>query len=199
MHMLSRNRKEHFLFFSIYTVFMIWVFFQVHTVHEKWAQEKAATAAQMKNLEQKQQELQNKYAATEKAYQELKKNMQQAKKHNDTPKPGMTLLPHSQGAWKTVEMSAYTANCKEGCTGITATGMDVRDASKDHRIVAVDPKIIPLYSIIEIKGHGYYQAMDKGGAIKGYKVDVLMQTHEQAIQFGRKYGQFRFIRRGGSS
>src|SRR5690606_1324618 len=44
------------------------------------------------------------------------------------------------------EATFYTAFCPTGCTGITATGIDVRNTIyyEGKRIIAVDPKVIPL-------------------------------------------------------
>lgn len=92
-----------------------------------------------------------------------------------------------QGKQMVVEASAYVALCREGCTGITATGINVRNRTKvnGYGIVAVDPNIIPLGSIVKLNGR-YYTAQDTGGAIKGYKIDVLVASEEEAYAFGRK-------------
>lgn len=86
-----------------------------------------------------------------------------------------------------VTATAYTADC-EGCSGITATGVDVRYSTT--KIIAVDPNVIPLGSKVEIiadgKSMGYYSAEDKGGAIKGYRIDILMGSRSEALAFGRK-------------
>lgn len=100
-----------------------------------------------------------------------------------------------QTKWISFEATAYTADCK-GCIGITKTGFDVRDKSIDHRIVAVDPNIIALHSIVEIKGLGEYKALDIGGAIKGNRVDVLVESKAEAIEFGRQQVKLRVVERG---
>lgn len=53
-------------------------------------------------------------------------------------------------------------------------------------VVAVDPKVIPLYSELHIEGYGKGKALDTGGAIKGNRIDVFFETYEEAIQWGRK-------------
>ena len=85
--------------------------------------------------------------------------------------------------------SYYTAKCK-GCSGITATGIDVRKTIyyKGMRIIAVDPSIIPLFSIVEVTTpteNFRAVALDKGGAIKGHKVDILVGSKELAYELGR--------------
>lgn len=89
------------------------------------------------------------------------------------------------------EATAYTANCR-GCIGITKTGIDVRQTiyHEGRRIVAVDPNVIALGSILRITladGSTFEAvAADTGGAIKGRKLDVLVSTYDEAIQFGRQ-------------
>jgi 3D (Asp-Asp-Asp) domain-containing protein len=84
----------------------------------------------------------------------------------------------------TMEATAYTAYC-DGCTGITFTGQDLR-ANPDKKVVAVDPNVIPLGSIVHVEGYGEAIAGDIGGAIKGNRIDLHMATKEEAIQFGRR-------------
>lgn len=52
------------------------------------------------------------------------------------------------------------------------------------RTVAVDPNVIPLNSLLYIEGYGIFVAMDTGGAIKGNRIDVFVDTYKEAIQRG---------------
>jgi 3D (Asp-Asp-Asp) domain-containing protein len=52
------------------------------------------------------------------------------------------------------------------------------------RTVAVDPRVIPIGTPIFIEGIGWRLAEDTGGAVKGRHIDVLLRSHEEAIQFG---------------
>lgn len=65
--------------------------------------------------------------------------------------------------------------------GITATGTKATAG----RTIAVDPSIIPYGTEITIDGVTYI-AEDCGGAIKGNKVDIFFNTHEEALQFGKR-------------
>jgi 3D (Asp-Asp-Asp) domain-containing protein len=59
-------------------------------------------------------------------------------------------------------------------------------ADPDARIIAVDPTLIPYGSWVWIEGLGWYRAEDCGGAIKGFRIDVLTATESDAMRFGRQ-------------
>jgi 3D (Asp-Asp-Asp) domain-containing protein len=106
----------------------------------------------------------------------------------------------SSNVWRVFNMTHYTASCK-GCSGITKTGINVANSPfyNGMRIIAVDPNIIPLGSIVEIKdGNSVYkaQALDIGGAISGYKIDMLVGNRTEAISKGKREVQIRIIRKG---
>ena len=71
--------------------------------------------------------------------------------------------------------------------GVTSTLMK---ADPEARIIAVDPKLIPYGSWVWIEGLGWYQAQDCGSAIKGFRLDVLTATEDDAMSFGK---QDRFV------
>jgi 3D (Asp-Asp-Asp) domain-containing protein len=56
--------------------------------------------------------------------------------------------------------------------------------------IAADPKIIPLGSRVLVSDAGEYSGVylvdDIGGAIKGNKIDIYMNSHAEAIEFGRQ-------------
>jgi len=83
-----------------------------------------------------------------------------------------------------VEASAYTASC-EGCSGITATGIDLK-ANPNAKVISVDPSVIPLGSKVYVEGYGEAIAGDTGGAIKGKRIDVFFPSQQDAINFGVK-------------
>lgn len=79
-----------------------------------------------------------------------------------------------------VEASAYSAY-DPGNGSYTANGNKLR-----RGLIAVDPAVIPLGTEVFVEGYGYAVADDVGGAINGHKIDVAMESREEAIQFGRK-------------
>lgn len=64
----------------------------------------------------------------------------------------------------------------------TATG----SIPHSKRTIAVDTNIIPMHSIVYIKGLGFYVAEDTGGHIKGKHVDIFVDNHRQAQKLGKK-------------
>jgi len=83
-----------------------------------------------------------------------------------------------------VTATAYTPNCN-GCSGISATGINLKSGS-GLKVIAVDPSVIKLGSKVWVEGYGTAIAGDTGGAIKGNKIDILVQTDAQARNWGRK-------------
>jgi uncharacterized protein YabE (DUF348 family) len=81
-----------------------------------------------------------------------------------------------------VNTTAYTAYCN-GCSGRTATGFDLR-ANPGAKVIAVDPRVIPLGTKVFVEGYGYAVAADTGGAIKGHKIDVFFPTKAEAFRWG---------------
>lgn len=82
----------------------------------------------------------------------------------------------------TMRATAYTAYCP-GCSGITANGTDLR-TNPNQKVIAVDPRVIPLGTKVWVEGYGEAIAADTGGAIKGNKIDVFIPTDGQARNWG---------------
>lgn len=84
----------------------------------------------------------------------------------------------------TVTATAYTAYCT-GCSGTTAYGIDLR-SNPNQKVIAVDPRIIPLGTKVWVEGYGEAIAGDTGGAIKGHKIDVFIPSYDSAMEWGVK-------------
>ncbi|KKL78478.1 hypothetical protein LCGC14_2024480, partial [marine sediment metagenome] len=52
--------------------------------------------------------------------------------------------------------------------------------------IAVDPKIIPLGSLVYIDSLGLALATDTGGKIKGKIIDICFTTMDEATKWGRR-------------
>lgn len=87
--------------------------------------------------------------------------------------------------WRTIEDARITTYCPceiccgEWADGITKTGT----IAAQGRTVAVDPKVIPLGSEVEIDGR-IYIAEDTG--VKGKTVDIFMNDHDAALRWGAR-------------
>lgn len=78
--------------------------------------------------------------------------------------------------------------------GITKAGFDLSEEHiKDLPICAVDTNVIPLYSVIEVEELGAFIALDTGKDIQGYWIDLLFDTKDEAIEFGRQIRNVRII------
>ncbi|OQX51196.1 hypothetical protein B5M47_01415 [candidate division CPR3 bacterium 4484_211] len=69
-------------------------------------------------------------------------------------------------AQKKLFATSYDGRCL-GCSGLTYLGTPVR-----HGVCAVDPKVIPLGSLLYVEGYGLCRAEDIGGAVKGNRIDL---------------------------
>src|SRR5690625_265883 len=114
-----------------------------------------------------------------------------SKSNNSKSSSGSTKSSEpSGGKTMTMEATAYGPDCA-GCSGISATGIDLRNGSP--KVIAVDPSVIPLGSKVWVEGYGEAVAGDTGGAIKGNKIDVLFPSEAQASSWGRRTVQVKIL------
>lgn len=95
------------------------------------------------------------------------------------------------GVLQTVSRGGYELRFSRAydmvATAYTYTGNNTRTGVPPRvGTVAVDPSVIPLGSRLYIEGYGYGRAMDVGSKIKGNRIDVFMETHSQALRWGRR-------------
>ncbi len=113
----------------------------------------------------------------------------------DTAQQGMRRVETSDseglGQWQTVQMrvTAYCP-CSKCCgsfsDGVTASGHKI---SQGDRFVAADKRypfgtemIIPGY-----KNGQTVEVLDRGGAIRGNRLDVFFNSHQEALEWGVRY------------
>lgn len=89
-----------------------------------------------------------------------------------------------------MEVTAYCP-CPKCCgpkaRGITASGRHV--SHNKGLFVAADTRLLPFYTKLKIPGYAGeqpVQVLDRGGAIKGNKLDVFFPSHKTALQWGRQ-------------
>lgn len=98
--------------------------------------------------------------------------------------------------WEEFIVTGYSANDPvQGTNNVVATTFNLELARVNNLpIIATDPEVIPLYSIVEIKDMGAYISLDVGGAIKGNRIDILFDSKEEALDFGIQKRQIRVIK-----
>lgn len=102
--------------------------------------------------------------------------------------PGLIELSTSRVV--VMEVTAYCPCpkcCGPNAQGITASGKTVDYA--DGRFVAADTAIFPFgtrFSVPGYHGGSAVEVVDRGGAIKGNKLDVFFPSHQTAVEWGRK-------------
>ena len=84
----------------------------------------------------------------------------------------------------TYKLTAYCpcAQCCGKTDGITSSGTKATQG----RTIAVDTRVIPYGTKVIINGNTYI-AEDTGGAIKGNRIDIYFNGHQEALNFGVQY------------
>lgn len=89
-----------------------------------------------------------------------------------------------------MRVTAYSPDsrsCGTSDDGLTATMHSVE--TNGFRLAAADPTLLAYGSMVSIPGYDSGQivpVLDCGGAIKGRRLDLLFQTHEEALKWGVK-------------
>lgn len=76
--------------------------------------------------------------------------------------------------------------------GVTASGTRARPGT-----VAADTSILPFGTIVYVPGYGWGRVEDRGGAIRGQKLDLFFRSHRQALEWGRQHHEVRVWRPSG--
>jgi 3D (Asp-Asp-Asp) domain-containing protein len=100
-------------------------------------------------------------------------------------------VPTAQSGWTTIAMrvTAYCPCeycCGEWADGVTANGHEIEPGDC---FVAADRRF-PFDTEMLIEGYNsskIVKVFDRGGAIKGNKLDVFFHTHQEALEWGVRY------------
>ncbi len=106
-------------------------------------------------------------------------------------------LPVSRGKLRPLSYGAILGNHSEVSgggrvmqavsTAYTHTGHRTATGIYPHEgVAAVDPQVIPLGTKLYVENYGIAIAADTGGGIKGNRIDVFFDTHQKAINWGRR-------------
>jgi 3D (Asp-Asp-Asp) domain-containing protein len=83
----------------------------------------------------------------------------------------------------TFTVTAYCP-CKS-CSGKWGNQTSTGVTAQPNHTIAVDTNVIPYGTEIYIDGQAYI-AEDCGGAIKGKRIDIYFETHEETKEFGNQ-------------
>ncbi|RDV27760.1 3D domain-containing protein [Lysinibacillus capsici] len=156
--------------------------------------EKKRLQAESERKKKRQQALEEAHRLYHAKIAEEKRTRQEEKRRNELKRKTQEQVSRNDDVQLTqLSMIAthYTSTCN-GCSGITATGYDVRQTiyAEGLRVIAVDPRVIPLGSIVRIdypNGTSFKAiCADTGGAIKGHKIDVLVSNINEAYSLGKQ-------------
>jgi 3D (Asp-Asp-Asp) domain-containing protein len=88
-------------------------------------------------------------------------------------------------------VTAYSPDeqsCGIFADGITASGFSVY--TNGMKLVAADTRLLPFGSIVSVPGYNGGRpvpVLDRGGKIRGRRLDVLYPTHQRALQWGSQH------------
>ncbi|MBU0699990.1 G5 domain-containing protein [bacterium] len=122
--------------------------------------------------------------------------LKETKKTVEKPSPKII----SVGTKKVIQPISMTAKVKNIIhMGATAYSRHVQSCGKwakwgrtrsglkaKYGVVAVDPTVVPLGTKLYVEGYGHAIAADTGSAIKGKRIDLCFDTHQEAVRYGCK-------------
>lgn len=101
-------------------------------------------------------------------------------------KKGKPVYAETHG--KSLGEFVITAYCTcRVCCGVYSGGNRTASGTvpTSNRTIAVDTNVIPFKTKVVINGQ-VYVAEDRGGAIKGKRIDMFFMTHKEALKWGRR-------------
>ena len=199
------NKSKDLIMIIFIIIFsLVWTRIVIKLEHEKEeiAEQKAELETIIQDLQNDKADLENTVLKLQEEVQSLEKDKQELAKKE---KERMVVSPTRGQSSRTniFTATAYDlsfASCGKKPShpqyGISASGVDLKGKSLDDKFIAVDPKVIKLGSVVHIEFFepyqhltGYYTAVDTGGAIKGYKVDIFFgsgDVSQEVKNFGRR-------------
>jgi len=67
-----------------------------------------------------------------------------------------------------------------------AVGMTASGTRACQGTIAADTTLLPFGTIVKVPGYGYGRVEDRGGAIKGMRLDLWYPSHDEAKEWGRR-------------
>ncbi len=73
--------------------------------------------------------------------------------------------------------------------GVTASGTKAQIGT-----IAADTDVYPFGTRMHVPGYGWGTVEDRGGAIKGGRIDLFFNSHEDALRWGRQTVKVQIVR-----
>jgi 3D (Asp-Asp-Asp) domain-containing protein len=112
-----------------------------------------------------------------------------------TPSTAVRAMSNAEGRRTFIaKVTAYT----DGIGGVPIGAKTYSGTRTRWGVVAVDPKVIPIGSSLEIEGYEgtTFVAEDVGGGIRGESVDIWLPDAKEAKTYGTQYRRVTIIREG---
>lgn len=148
---------------------------------DKQAQADAAAKLEAEAAEESSSQASSSSTSTESSSTESSSS---ASSSESSSTPESSTGESSTGSGRVLQMESTAYSWREaGASNLSATGIDL---SKESNVVAVDPSVIPLGSLVKVSGYGFAIAGDTGGAIQGNIIDVHFDSIDQCTAWGRR-------------
>lgn len=97
--------------------------------------------------------------------------------------PPVQRSPIPLGEYRVTAYCSCEKCCGKWADGITACGHKIQPGER----FCAAPNKIPFGTILDIPGYGKAPVLDRGGAIKGKRLDIYFDTHQEALNWGVKH------------
>lgn len=111
-------------------------------------------------------------------------NKKESKNINESPKVVEITEIKNLGEFRLTAYCSCSICCGKWSGSPTASGA----IPKENHTVAVDTSVIPFGTEVIINKKRYV-AEDTGSAIKGNRIDIYFEDHQEALEFGVQYAE----------
>lgn len=151
---------------------------------DKQAQADAAAKLEAEAAEESSSQASSSSTSTESSSTESSSSASSSESSSTTESSTGESSTPGTGSGRVLKMESTAYSWREaGASNLSATGIDL---SKESNVVAVDPSVIPLGSLVKVSGYGFAIAGDTGGAIQGNIIDVHFDSVDQCRLWGRR-------------
>ena len=214
--MMKRERAVILLYFAILLIAMAGmktIINEFKAGYEELAKENEKLQAENKQLEEELGQIRNTNDGLSKIIDQYKVETNTLREKIKTTSRGSVSRNLDKFTVTCYDLSVQSCGKEVGSKGygMTASGISLKGHTwETARAIAVDPKVIPLGSKVELiftnekysKYNGIYHCIDTGGAIKGKRIDFFLgdfnqnKTHQDVWDFGKTKAVVRVLEQG---